>query len=169
MSHDDDPKIPFRGRAEIADRLELAAAKRLLIAEAPAVFEAIVSGALSPGQELAAIEARAIRSVKEEFDWILLWQESRVGSHALLDTAVKRLAPGGRIWVVTVIRKVQGPRTPAVHRLEEADIATAFEKKGLAGDREARLSAWHVAYGFARTGDPAASKGSIRRKGRSGP
>jgi hypothetical protein len=169
MSHENDPTIPFRGRAEIADRLEIGSAHRLLLAEAPNAFAAIVSAALSPEQQLVLIEAREIRSVKDAFDWILLWQESRVGSHALLDKAVTRLAPGGRIWVVTALRKVQGPRTPAAHRLEAGDIATAFAKKGLEGDREARLSAWHVAYRFARTGDPAAAGRSTRRRGKTDP
>ncbi len=153
---------PLRGRAEILDRLEVAAAQRLLLVDAPPELEDILSGAAAPGQSLTTIEARAIRSVKETFDWILLWQESRVGSRALFESAVKRLEPHGRLWVVTAMRKVQGPRTPAAHRLEAGDLTKAFVPQGLAGDREARLSAWHVAYRFARTGEP------TRRKGRSG-
>ena len=88
---------------------------------------------------------RFLRSIKDEHDFILLWQESRVGSRAVLDVAFKRLAPGGRLWVVTALRKVVGPKTPAIHRIELADLKKAFAKGGLVHDREARLSAWHVA------------------------
>jgi hypothetical protein len=152
MSHAKDPTIPLRGRAEILGRLEVARASELLVVDAPAAVGAILADGLGPRQTLTAVEARAIRSVKGSFDWILVWQESRIGSRAVLDTAVKRLEPDGRLWVVTALRKVQGPRTPAAHRLETADLAKAFEKSGLANDREARLSAWHVAHRFTRPG-----------------
>jgi hypothetical protein len=151
MSHEKVPTIPLRGRAEILDRLEVAAATELLLVEAPPAVERILTEGIGPEQSLTPVEARAIRSVKGSFDWILLWQESRIGSHAVLDTAVKRLEPDGRLWVVTALRKVQGPRTPAAHRLEAGDVATAFEKAGLANDREARLSAWHVGHRFTRS------------------
>jgi hypothetical protein len=140
--------IPFRGQAEIAGRLELAAAKRILLIEAPRQLEAILLAAGAEGQEVRSIEARAIRSVKDTADLILIWQESRVGSRSVFEAAIKRLAPGGRLWVVTALKKVSGPRTPAVHRLEAEDLRKAFEKSGLTCDREARLSAWHVGYRF---------------------
>jgi hypothetical protein len=91
-----------------------------------------------------------VRSIKETFDCILLWQESRVGSRALFEAAVKRLEPEGRLWIVTAMRKVKGPRTPSIHRLVESDLVKAFAKDGLVRDREARLSAWHEAYRFVR-------------------
>ena len=150
MSHEKPSPIPLRGRAEIMERLEIASAKRLLIADAPTQFETLLAAGLAPEQSLTSIEARALRSVKDSFDWMLLWQESRVGSRAVLDTSLKRLEPAGRLWVVTVLRKVQGPRTPGAHRLEPGDVVRAFEKSGLVGDREARLSAWHVAHRFTR-------------------
>jgi len=140
--------IPFRGQAEIAGRLELAAAKRILLIEAPRQLEAILLAAGAEGQEVRSIEARAIRSVKDTADLILIWQESRLGSRSVFEAAIKRLAPGGRLWVVTALKKVSGPRTPAVHRLEAEDLRKAFEKSGLTCDREARLSAWHVGYRF---------------------
>ena len=140
--------IPLRGAAEIAGRLELAAADSILLVEAPAELEAIVSGALVEGQALRTVEGRAIRSVKDAFALVLVWQESRIGSQAVLEGAVRRVAPGGRLWVATALRKVSGPRTPAVHRLDLADLEKAFGPRGLARDREARLSAWHVAYRF---------------------
>ena len=140
--------IPFRGQAEIAGRLELAATKRILLIEAPRQLEAILLAAGAEGQEVRSIEARAIRSVKDTADLILIWQESRVGSRSVFEAAIKRLAPGGRLWVVTALKKVSGPRTPAVHRLEAEDLRKAFEKSGLTCDREARLSAWHVGYRF---------------------
>lgn len=140
--------IPLRGRAEIVERLELSAASRALLVDAPPELEDVLRAEASPGLEIQSAEARSIRAVKDTFDLILLWHESRVGSRALFEAAVKRLVPGGRLWVVTAMRKVQGPRTPAIHRLERADLEKAFAKPGLKGDREARLSAWHVAYRF---------------------
>jgi hypothetical protein len=141
--------IPLRGAAEIAGRLELAAAESILLVEAPAELEAVVSGALSEGQALRTVEGRSVRSVKEKFPLVLVWQESRVGSQSVLAAALKRVAPGGFLWVATALRKVSGPKTPAVHRLELTDLEKALTKSGLARDREARLSAWHVAYRFA--------------------
>ena len=141
--------IPLRGAAEIAGRLGLASAERILLVEAPPEFETVVQQAAAPNQELRASEGRTLRSVKERYDLIVVWQESRVGSRAVLDVAVKRLAPGGRLWVATALRKVSGPKTPGIHRLELADLRKAFEKSGLTPAGEARLSAWHVAYAFA--------------------
>jgi hypothetical protein len=144
--------IPLRGAAEIASRLELAAADTILLVAPPPEVEALVTGALADGQELRTVEGRAIRSVKDRFALVLVWQESRVGSQAVLEAAVKRLAPEGLIWVATALRKVSGPKTPAIHRLELADLEKAFSKSGLVRDREVRLSAWHVAHRFASKG-----------------
>jgi hypothetical protein len=143
------PMIPFRGAAEIAGRLELSGATSALLVDAPPELEAMLTAA-GPGQAIGATESRYLRSVKGEHDFILLWQESRVGSRSVFDVALKRLAGNGRLWVVTALRKVSGPRTPAIHRIELSDLKKAFEKAGLVNDREARLSAWHVAYGFSR-------------------
>ena len=140
--------LPLRGAAEIAGRLELAGAESVLLVEAPPELEAVIAGALAEGQSLRTVVGRAIRSVKDAFPLVLVWQESRIGSQAVLEAAVKRLAPGGRLWVATALRKVSGPKTPAVHRLGLADLEKAFGKSGLSRDREARLSAWHVAYRF---------------------
>ena len=145
--------IPLRGAAEIASRLEIAAAGRILLVEAPEEFANVIAAATSPEQTLRTSEARALRSVKEPHDLIVLWLESRVGARAVLDAAAKRLAPDGRLWVVTALRKVSGPKTPAVHRLDLEDLKKAFEKPGLVADREARLSAWHVAHRFSRRGE----------------
>jgi hypothetical protein len=150
MSHDKEPTIPLRGRDEILDRLEVAAARNLLLVDAPPAVANLLADGLPKEKTLTPVEARAIRSVKGSFDWILLWQESRIGSRAVIDAALKRLEPDGRLWVVTALRKVQGPRTPAAHRLEAGDLETAFAKEGLRGGREARLSAWHVAHRFTR-------------------
>jgi hypothetical protein len=99
---------------------------------------------------LSTVGGRALRSVKEKFDAIVAWRESRVGSRALLDLLARRLEPSGQLWVVTAMKKVRGPETPSIHRLELADLVKAFEPHGLRQDREARLSAWHVAYRFVR-------------------
>ena len=142
--------IPLRGVAEIASRLEIAAAGRILLVEAPEEFASVIAAAVSPEQTFQRTEARALRSVKTPFDLIVLWLENRVGSRAVLDAAVRRLAPDGRFWVATALRKVSGPKTPAIHRLDLEDLKKAFEKPGLVADREARLSAWHVAHRFTR-------------------
>lgn len=142
--------IPLRSSAEILSRLEVAAAKRLLLVECPTELVELLRGGAREGAEIREVAGEAIRSVKESYDFILLFQESRVGSRSVLDGAVKRLEPGGRIWVATAMRKVQGPRTPAAHRLDARDLEKAFEKTSLRRDREARISAWHVAYGFGR-------------------
>jgi hypothetical protein len=153
MSHDKKPTIPLRGRDEILDRLDVVAARNLLLVDAPPAVATLLADGLRPAQLLTPVEARAIRSVKGSFDWILLWLESRIGSRAVIDAAVKRLEHEGRLWVVTALKKVQGPRTPAAHRLEAGDLEKAFAKEGLAGGREARLSAWHVAHRFTRPGE----------------
>ena len=140
--------IPLRGAAEIASRLEIPAARQILVVEAPEEFTNAVASSISAEQSLRTSEARTLRSVKDTFDLIVLWLESRVGSHAVLDAAVKRRAPDGKLWVATALRKVSGPKTPAIHRLDLADLKKAFAKPGLVPDREARLSAWHVAHRF---------------------
>ena len=142
--------IPFRNAAEIAGRLELAEASQMLLVDAPEQLAAIVARAATPAQSIESAESRTIRSAREIYDLILLWQESRVGSREIQAAALKRLSPDGRLWVVTAMRKVQGPRTPAVHRLELEDLKKAFTKDSLVCDREARLSAWHIAYRFVR-------------------
>ena len=78
----------------------------------------------------------------------------------MLASAVRRLRPEGSLWIVTAMRKVQGPRTPAAHRLDRSDLEKAFVASGLALDREARFSAWHVGYRF--------RKREERRGGRAG-
>jgi hypothetical protein len=145
--------IPFRSPAEILTRLEIAPAKRLLLVECPPELVELVRGGAGEDAEIREVAGEAIRSVKEPYDFIFVFQESRVGSRAVLDGAVKRLEPGGRIWVATAMRKVQGPRTAAAHRLDASDLEKAFERTGLRRDREARISAWHLAYGFSRGRD----------------
>jgi len=142
--------IPLRGSAEILGRIEFSAAGSILLVDPPPELEAMLTAAVTAEQTLRSSESRHVRSVKEQFDLILLWQESRVGSRAVFESALKRLAPQGRLWVATALRKVSGPRTPAIHRIELADLKKAFARDGLLHDREARLSAWHVAYRFSR-------------------
>jgi hypothetical protein len=149
-----DGVIPFRNPSEILGRLELSAATHALLVGAPPELEAMVQGDGSgeAAERTQSVPAGAIRSVKDHFDFILLWQEDRVGSHAVLDAARKRLLPGGRLWVATAMKKVQGPRVPAAHRLGLEDLRKAFAKDGLSCDREVRLSAWHTAYRFVGPG-----------------
>ena len=146
--------IPLRSPAELIPRLEVASAKRLLLVGCPAELAELLRGGAAEDAEVHEVAGGAIRSVKEPCDWILVFQESRVGSRAVLDGAVKRLEPGGRLWVATAMRKVQGPRVAAAHRLEAGDLDKAFAKTDLRREGEARISAWHVAYGFSRGGKP---------------
>ena len=142
--------IALRNPAELILRLELAAPARLLLVGAP---ESLVSLARSARKDLAppqTAEAEAFRSVKEDFDGILLWREERPGSEALLRQAVKRLASTGALWVVVALRKVIGPKTPGAHRLDREDLVEALQKAGLGLDREVRVTPWHVAYRFAQ-------------------
>jgi hypothetical protein len=150
--------IPFRSPAEIVGKLELSSATNALVVGAPPELDAIVAAGGAGAVPIRSAAAGTIRAVKDTFDFILLWQEDRVGSRAALDGALKRLIPGGRLWVVTAKKKVQGPRTPAAHRLEREDLVKAFAKDGMVCDREARLSAWHTAYGFVRP-DPQSLRG----------
>ena len=140
----------FRSPAEIVGRLELPAAAQVLVIDAPEELEAMLAASAVPGQSIQTATQRTIRSAREAYDLILLWQESRIGSRAALEGAVKRLAPEGRLWIVTAMKKVMGPRTPAAHRLELEDLRKAFAKDAMVCDREARLSAWHTAYRFVR-------------------
>jgi hypothetical protein len=143
--------IPLRSSAEILSRLEISAARRLLLVDCPPELVELLRSGAAEDAEIREVAGDAIRSVKEPYDFMLLFQESRVGSRSVLDGAVKRLEPGGRIWVATAMRKVQGPKTPAAHRLDAGDLEKGFERTDLRRDREARISAWHVAYGFSRS------------------
>ena len=67
--------IPFRNASEIVGRLELSAASHALLVGAPAELEAMMRELAVDGTgELQAVAAGAIRSVKDRFHFILLWQ-----------------------------------------------------------------------------------------------
>lgn len=123
-------------------------ARNILLVDPPSGFAETLEeqgeGALS------TVGGRALRSVKEKFDAIVAWRESRIGSRALFDLLARRLEPSGQLWVVTTLKKVRGPETPSIHRLDLADLVKAFAPHGLRQDRQARLSAWHIAYRFQR-------------------
>ena len=141
---------PLRSAAEIAGRLELTAASQVLLIDAPDELAAMLEEAATPSQSIRSLESRALRSARDRYDLVLLWQESRIGSQAAVLAAAKKLSPDGRLWVATALRKVQGPHTPAIHRLERSDIERVLAKAAFTCDREARLSAWHTAYRFVR-------------------
>ena len=129
-------------------RLSLAGARSILLVNPPSGFAEALE---EQGERtVSTVGGRALRSVKEKFDAIVAWQESRVGSRALLDLLAPRIEPSGQLWVVTAMKKVRGPETPSIHRLELVDLVKAFAPHGLGQDRETRLSAWHVAYRFVR-------------------
>ena len=123
-------------------------ARSILLVDPPSGFAEALEEQGEGG--ISTVGGRELRSVKEKFDAIVAWQESRVGSRALLDLLARRLEPSGQVWVVTAMKKVRGPEIQSIHRLELADLVKAFEPHGLRQDREARLSAWHVAYRFVR-------------------
>jgi hypothetical protein len=128
----------LKNPAELPARLELTAAPRVLLVDAPPAFVDLLRSA---GEELT--------SVKEAFDAVVLWRESRVGSRSALEAALRRLDPGGVLWAVIAMRKVRGPETPAAHRLELPDLAKGLEKHGMAADKEVRVTSWHVAHRLA--------------------
>jgi hypothetical protein len=129
-------------------RLSLEGARHILLVDPPSGLAEALGRA--GDQTISVVEGRAIRSAKQPFDAIVAWQESRVGSRALLDLLARRLEPCGKLWVVTAMKKVRGPETPSIHRLELADLVKTFAPHGLRQDHEARLSAWHVAYRFVK-------------------
>jgi predicted methyltransferase len=145
-------EITLKNPADLVGRLELGTPDRLLLVDAPEALASVIAGERPADNPPETVDAEAVRSVKSDFDAVLIWREDRAGSHAVLDRLVKRLKPGGVLWVVTAMRKVIGPRTPAARRLELADLVAAFSKAGLRHDREARITAWHVGYRFVRGG-----------------
>lgn len=138
----------MKNPGDLVARLELDRPERVLVIDAPEPLSDLLRRARSEPLLTREITGDAIRSVKETFHAILVWREDRAGSRAVFDGAVKRLEPGGVVWAVTAMRKVRGPTTPAVHRLELSDLVKGLGKAGLVHDREVRVSAWHVAYRF---------------------
>jgi hypothetical protein len=143
---------PLKNPSELVARLGLDAPERVLLIDVPPALSELVRDARGPGRPAVESSGETIRSIKETFDAVLVWREDRSGSRAVFDTAMKRVAPGGSLWVVTALKKVRGPTTPAVHRIELADLVKGFGKDGYANDREVRVSAWNVGYRFVKTG-----------------
>jgi hypothetical protein len=141
---------PFslKNPARLTERLAVSDAEDLLLVDVPEPLADLLSASARPEGSVSRADSRSLRSVKQRFPAIVLWREDRVGSQAVLDGVVKRLADGGVLWVVIALRKVTGPSTPAAHRLELSDLERAFGKEGLTPDREVRVSAWHVAHRF---------------------
>ena len=138
----------LKNPSELPARLGLERPERVLLVDAPTALVDLLRASRPKGAETLQVEARALSTVKQSFDAVLLWREDRVGSRSVMEQTVKRLAPGGALWIVTAMRKVMGPRTPAARRLELSDLAKGLERHGLSNDREARITAWHVAYRF---------------------
>lgn len=143
----------LKNPGELVARMELNAPERLLLVDAPGELARLLESARSEPRTTVSTRGDAIRAVKNAFDAVLVWREHRGGSRSVFDGAVKRLEPDGILWVVTASKKVRGPATPAVHRLELSDLVKAFSKEGLMHDREFRVSAWHVAHRFTRRTD----------------
>jgi len=142
--------MQLKNPADLVGRLELGRPDRVLLVDSPEELARLVESARSGEGTTRETSGDAIRSVKEKFDAILIWRENRSGSRSIFEKAVERLEPGGALWIVTAMKKVRGPSTPAVHRLELSDLVKAFQKEGLAHDREVRVSAWNVAHRFVK-------------------
>jgi hypothetical protein len=140
----------LKNPAELPGRLGLGGVSSLLVVDAPTALAELLASSRPQGSETVLSEARALPAVKRHFPAILLWREDRVGSRAALASAVRRMDADAVLWVVTAKKKVVGPRTRAVHRLELADLIRDLEPRGLAYDREVPISSWHVAYKFVR-------------------
>ncbi|HLN58562.1 MAG TPA: hypothetical protein VK416_08360, partial [Thermoanaerobaculia bacterium] len=87
--------IALKNPSALAARLELERAKRLLLVDAPASLADLLLKARSKESETRLVEARALSTVKEAFDAVLLWREDRVGSRSVLEGVIRRLQPGG--------------------------------------------------------------------------
>jgi hypothetical protein len=118
--------VPLKNSAELASRLELGAVDRLLLIDAPAPLQELVLSERADKGETRFVEGKAIRTVKEGYDGILLWREDRVGSQSLFEAIAKRAEPGGSVWAVVPLRKMVGLATPAARRLNVEDLARAF-------------------------------------------
>ena len=138
----------LKNPSDLVARIGVDPAQSLLLVDAPEPLERLLAATRTAQAPLETVTEERLRSVKERFDVVLVWRESRVGSQALLASALKRRNPSGAIWVVTAMRKVTGPKTPAAHRLGRRDLQEAFAKAGLLLDRETRFSAWHEGYRF---------------------
>jgi hypothetical protein len=142
--------VPLRNPSELASRLGLAHPERLLFVDAPDSLVALAGAARAGRPALETARGEALRAVKDTFDGILIWREERSGSQSVLSRAVKRLAPGGLLWIVVALRKVMGPKTRGAQRLDREDLEKAFSKDNLAYDGEVRVTAWHTAHRFKR-------------------
>jgi hypothetical protein len=143
----------LKNPAELPSRLGLTGPAALLIVDAPDELGDLLRSSRPKEAETILVESRELSGVKQRFDAILLWREDRIGSRAALESAVKRLEPPGVLWVVTAMKKVRGPRTPAVHRLELPDLVKGLVRSGLVHDDDVRVTSWHVAHRFVR-GEP---------------
>jgi hypothetical protein len=148
--------LALKNPAELAARLAFRPEETVLLVDAPEELAALVNDARRSAEPAVAAAGDRLRAVKDAFDSVLVWRENRVGAQALLEAAAKRVGPDGALWVVTAMRKVTGPATPAAHRLERRDLEKILAPRGLAFDRETRVSAWHEGHRFRRTGPPSA-------------
>lgn len=142
----------LKNAPELASRLALARIADLLLIDVPDALEQVIMAERPPGASVRTVAARALRSVKQRYGGVVLWREDRVGSRSVLDATIKRLEPGGILWVVIANRKVVGPKTPAARRLDRGDLGRALEPAGFVAEGEVRVSAWHTALRFRRSG-----------------
>ena len=146
--------LPLKSPLELAGRLDLASAERMLLVDAPDSLREAALRVREGKSETRLVEGRAIRTVKDAYDAILLWREERVGSQSLLEGVARRVEPGGFVWAIVALKKVTGVATPGAHRLDLQDLLKAFPATNWSRDREARVSAWHVGYRFVRRAAP---------------
>jgi hypothetical protein len=141
----------LKSPAELVSRIGVSPEQSLLLVDAPEELVRVLASSRPAEDPPETVAADRLRAVKGDFDAVLVWREDRVGSQALLESALRHVRQPGVLWVVTAMRKVQGPKTAAAHRLDRTDLEKTFCKSGLALDREARFSAWHVGYRFRRS------------------
>lgn len=142
----------LKNAPELARRLGLAGAPELLLIDVPDPLERLLAAERPAQAPPRSVAAHALRSVKARFGAVVLWREERAGSQAILQAAVKRLEENGVLWVVIANRKVIGPQTPARRRLDAGDLDRALNPEGFIEDGQVRVSAWHVAHRFRRSG-----------------
>ncbi|HEY7574531.1 MAG TPA: hypothetical protein VIB08_05170 [Thermoanaerobaculia bacterium] len=143
--------LTLKNPAELVSRIGVPPEQSFLLVDAPEELVSVLASSRPADDPPETVAADRLRAVKGDFDAVLVWREDRVGSQALLTSALRHVRRPGVLWVVTAMRKVQGPKTAAAHRLDRSDLEKAFSRSEFVLDREARFSAWHVGYRFRRS------------------
>src|SRR6476619_391070 len=87
--------ITLKNPSELTGRLGLDRPGRVLLVDAPESLADLLTSSRPEGSETRPVKSRALATVKEPFETVLLWREDRVGSRSVMEQVVKRLSPGG--------------------------------------------------------------------------